>query len=140
MDARRILILCTGNSCRSQMAAALVNHDLRGQWLAESAGTHPAPAVHPLAIEVMAELGIDISAQRPRSVAALQGESYDLVMTVCADAAADCPVWLGRERTVRIGFDDPAQATGSPAQILDEFRRVRDEIRQLVVDYLTHTA
>lgn len=140
MDERRVLILCTGNSCRSPMAAAFVNHDLRGQWLAESAGTHPAPAVHPLAIEVMAEVGIDISAQRPQSVEALKGKSYNLVMTVCANAAADCPIWLGRERKAHIGFDDPAQATGSPTRILDEFRRVRDEIRHLVLDYLAHTA
>lgn len=88
----------------------------------------------------MAELGIDIRGRTPQSVEALHGQSYDLVMTVCANAAADCPVWLGRERAIHIGFDDPAVATGTPAQILGEFRRVRDEIRHLVLDYLTHTA
>jgi arsenate reductase len=140
MAVRKVLILCTGNSCRSQMAEALVNHDLAGAWVAESAGTRPAAAVHPLAVAVMDEIGIDIQTQQPKTIDAVRDHPFDLVVTVCANAAAECPMWPGRAPTVHIGFDDPAEATGSPDQIRAEFRRVRDEIRHTVLDYLTHKA
>ena len=136
---RNVLILCTGNSCRSQMAEALVNHDLAGAWLAESAGTRPAAAVHPLAVAVMDEIDIDIKAQRPKTIDAVRDHAFDLVVTVCANAAAECPIWPGRTPTVHIGFADPAEATGSPEQIRAEFRRVRDEISQTLLAYLTPT-
>ena len=133
---RRVLFVCTGNSARSQMAEGLVNHDLAASWQADSAGTAPAGYVHPLAVRVMAELGIDISGKRAKSTDEFRDRTFDVVMTVCDHAAETCPVWLGRGRVVHIGFADPAAATGSEAEQLDVFRRVRDEIRRVVSDYL----
>ena len=124
-----VLFLCTGNSCRSQMAEALANHDHSRDWVAYSAGTEPAGYVHPLAIRVMAELDIDISDQSSKSVDAFRSIEPDLVVTVCDDAAANCPVWLGRGHKIHVGFEDPAKATGSEVDRLAVFRRVRDEIR-----------
>ncbi len=140
MALRRVLILCTGNSCRSQMAEALVNHDLAGAWQAESAGTRPAPFVHPLAIEALAEVGVAIGSGQPKALAAVADHNFDLVMTVCANAAEECPLWPGGVPTVHIGFPDPALAVGDHATRLAAFRRVRDEIRENVIDFLTHKA
>jgi arsenate reductase len=137
MNKRRVLFLCTGNSARSQMAEGLVNHSLGDRWEARSAGTKPAAAVHPLAVQAMAELGIDISAHHPKSAGVFDEEQFDLVVTLCHSAAkATCPVCMGWKRAVHIGFDDPAAATGSPAEQLATFRRVRDEIRQRVFEHL----
>jgi arsenate reductase len=94
---RKILFLCTGNSARSQMAEGLVNHFLGDEWEAYSAGTAPAGYVHPLAVKAMAELGIDISAQRSKSVGEFRDAQFDLVITVCDQAAQNCPLWLGSE-------------------------------------------
>jgi arsenate reductase len=129
---KTVLFLCTGNSCRSQMAEGLVNHALGDRWKAYSAGTAPAGYVHPLAVEVMAELGIDISGQQSKSADRFRDAPLDLVVTVCDDAAENCPVWLGRGRKVHTGFEDPARATGSDEERLAVFRRVRDEILQEV--------
>ncbi len=134
---RRVLFLCTGNSCRSQMAEGLVNHFLGDEWQAYSAGTNPAGYVHPLAVQVMAELGVDISAQQSKSADEFRGTDFDLVVTVCDDAAENCPVWLGKGRKVHIGFQDPAQATGSDEERLALFRRVRDEIHRKIFALLT---
>ncbi|MFZ5916207.1 MAG: arsenate reductase ArsC [Chloroflexota bacterium] len=137
VDSRRqVLFLCTGNSCRSQMAEGLVNHFLGDEWQAHSAGTAPAGYVHPLAIQVMAELGIDISAQRSKSTDEFRATEFDTVVTVCDAAAENCPIWLGRGHREHIGFLDPAQAGGSQAERLAVFRQVRDEIRQRVLGYL----
>jgi arsenate reductase len=133
---KRVLFLCTGNSCRSQMAEGIVNHYLNNEWHAHSAGTEPAGYVHPLAVEAMAELGIDISSQRSKPVDEFRAAEYDVVVTVCDDAAENCPVWLGSGRKTHIGFEDPAQATGSSMQRLAVFRRVRDEIRREMFDLL----
>ena len=133
---KRVLFLCTGNSCRSQMAEGLVNQTLGDEWKAYSAGTNPAGFVHPLALQGMSELDIDISRQRSKSAAEFREKDFDRVVTVCDDAAETCPVWLGRGRHVHIGFEDPAKATGSEADRLAVFRRVRDEIRQKITDYL----
>lgn len=135
-ERRNVLFLCTGNSCRSQMAEGIVNHDLGVQWHALSAGTAPSGYVHPLAVQAMAEIDIDISEQRSKSVADLGDQTYDLVVTVCDDAAENCPLWLREGKVVHIGFDDPAGATGSPEDRLVVFRRVRDEIRDQVLAYL----
>ncbi len=125
----RVLILCTGNSCRSQMAEALVRR-LRPEWEVYSAGTEPAPQVHPYTVEVMREVGIDMSNARPKSVDRFVRLPFDYVITVCDHARETCPVFLGEVRhRLHIGFDDPAEAVGSKAEILAEFRRVRDEIR-----------
>lgn len=131
-----VLILCTGNSCRSQMAEALVNHDLAGRWQAVSAGTEPAGYVHPLAVRALAELGIDSAEARSKSVAEFWDAAFDLVITVCDDAAENCPVWLRQGEVVHIGFPDPAKARGSVGEQMAVFRQVRDDIRQRLVGHL----
>jgi arsenate reductase len=136
MDVKRVLFLCTGNSCRSQMAEGMVNHYLAGEWAADSAGTEPAGYVHPMAVQVMDELGIDISGQVSKSTALFRGVAYDLVVTVCDDAAENCPVWLGQGRKLHVGFFDPAQATGTQAERLAVFRQVRDEIQSRILALL----
>ena len=133
---KKVLFLCTGNSCRSQMAEGLVNCYLGNEWRAYSAGTDPAGYVHPLAVRAMSELGIDISCQRSKSADELQGTQFDMVITVCDDAAENCPVWLGGGRKVHVGFEDPARATGSEEERLAVFRRVRDEIRREILNFL----
>ena len=136
MTQKRVLILCTGNSCRSQMAEFLINHDRGERWLAVSAGTRPAGYVHPMARHVLQELGITAPHARSKSVDEFTGQIFDLVITVCDAAAEDCPLWLGTGRRVHIGFPDPARATGAQEQQLAVFRQVRDDIRRQLVDYL----
>ena len=132
---KKILFLCTGDSCRSQMAEAIVNHFLAGQWQAFSAGTQPGGYVHPLALRALAEMGIQHSGES-KGVERFRDQPYDLVITVCDDAAENCPVWLGKGKRVHIAFADPAKASGSEDEKLAVFRRVRDEIRKQVLDYL----
>ncbi len=136
MSKKPVLFLCTGNSCRSQMAEGLVNHFMGDAWEAHSAGTQPSGYVHPLAIQTMLELGINISGYRSKSVEEFHAARFDLVVTVCDDAAENCPLWLGGGQVVHIGFPDPARATGSHTEQLHVFRRVRDAIRQEVLAYL----
>ena len=131
----RVLILCTGNSCRSQLAEAVINHDLAGIWSAESAGTRPAGMVHPLTLRVLEEIGIHHQGES-KSVDLFRGQAFDAVITVCADAEENCPVWFGLGKRVHIGFPDPAKARGSDAEILSAFRQVRDDIRRQIVSYL----
>jgi arsenate reductase (thioredoxin) len=130
MSRKSVLFLCTGNSCRSQMAEGLVNHFLASGWQAYSAGTRPSGYVHPLAIEAMAELGIDISAGQSKSTETFRQAKFDVVVTVCDNAAEDCPLWLGPGRVVHISFPDPAGATGSHEEKMAIFRQVRDDIHQ----------
>jgi arsenate reductase len=125
---KRILFLCTGNSCRSQMAEAIINARMGDTWQAFSAGTQPTGYVHPFAIRALAEMGIDISGARSKSAEEFRDAAFDLVVTVCDDAAENCPVWLGRGKRVHLGFPDPAQATGTDAQVMAVFRKVRDDI------------
>ena len=132
--AKRVLILCTGNSCRSQMAEGLVNHLLADQWEAHSAGTRPALQVHPLAVEAMAEIGIDISAGVPESVDLYKDDRWDLVFTVCDSAKERCPVFARAVEQLHISFDDPAYAQGTDEERRAAFRLVRDEIRERLVD------
>ena len=132
----RVLFLCTENACRSQMAEGLVNHDLAGRVQAFSAGVRPS-RVHPRAIQVMAELGIDISHHRSKSVDELAGKQFDLVITVCDNAAQQCPMFPGNTEVLHMGFPDPAKATGTEEEILTVFRRVRDDLRgQLIPLFL----
>lgn len=131
----KALILCTGNSCRSQIAEALVNHFLGSTWQAVSAGTEPAGYVHPLALKVLEEIGISHHGES-KPVERFRGGRFDLVVTVCDDAAENCPVWLGPGEKVHIGFPDPAKAQGTPDEILAAFRTVRDDIRSRVLAYL----
>lgn len=130
-----ILFLCTGNSCRSQMAEAIVNHEHGPAWQAFSAGTLPAGFVHPLALEVLKEIGIEHHG-RSKSIQEFYGQVFDHVLTVCGDAEANCPVWLGHGKKAHIGFSDPAKLEGSEEDRLNEFRRVRDEIREKIRAYL----
>lgn len=117
---RKVLFLCTGNSCRSQMAEAIVNARLADEWQAFSAGTRPAGYVHPKAIAVLAEIGIPHQG-RSKSVEELRDLDFDLVITVCDSAAEECPIWLGRGKRVHHGYPDPAKSDN-----LEDFRRVRD--------------
>ena len=129
MKRRQVLFLCTGNSCRSQMAEAIVNHQMQDTWIAYSAGTHPAGYVHPVALQVLAELGIEHHGQS-KGVDRFQDLPFDLIITVCDSASEECPVWPGSGQRLHIGFPDPAEVSGSEAEILTAFRNVRDDIIQ----------
>ena len=131
----KVLFLCTENACRSQMAEGLVNHYLAGQVKAFSAGVRPS-RVNPRAIQVMAELGIDISGHRSKSVENLGQEQFDLVITVCDSAKEQCPFFPGPTRKLHVSFPDPAQATGSETEILQAFRQVRDDMREKLLPLL----
>jgi arsenate reductase len=137
MSKKQVLFLCTGNSCRSQMAEGLVNHFLGKQWQAYSAGTEPTGYVHPMAIDVMSELEIDISGYYSKAVDKYRDTPFDLVVTVCDDAAENCPVWLGSSRVIHLGFPDPAKAEGTEMERLTIFQRVRDDLGESVLNYLT---
>ncbi|MBP7601187.1 MAG: arsenate reductase ArsC [Thermoflexales bacterium] len=130
-----VLILCTGNSCRSQMAEAIINARLGETWTAFSAGTKPAGYTHLLAIRALAEIGIT-HAGRSKHADEFRDTAFDRVITVCDSAAEDCPVWLGAGKRIHIGFDDPAKAQGTDEQVMDVFRRVRDEIAAQIPAYL----
>ena len=136
MGKLRILILCTGNSCRSQMAEGLINHHLSPAWEAFSAGSVPSGRVHHLAIGAMAEIGIDISRHRSESVEVYRNLSPDLVITVCDNAARACPVWLGEGEKAHIPFADPAEALGSEDERMAVFRAVRDQVAQAILPFL----
>lgn len=136
MEKKTVLVLCTGNSCRSHMAEGLINHDLGDRWQAYSAGTQPTGYVHPLAIRALAELEIDISGNVSKSTDDFRDMPLDVVVTVCDDAAENCPVWLGQGKRVHIGFPDPAKARGTEDEQMAVFRQVRDDIREQVVGYL----
>lgn len=124
----KILILCTGNSCRSQMAEGFLR-SLDPGLEVHSAGTRPERQVNPYAIAVMRECGIDISGNVPKPVERYLSEPFDYVITVCGGAREVCPAFTGTVRNrVHIGFDDPADATGTPEEIMGVYRRVRDEI------------
>lgn len=136
---KRVLILCTGNSCRSQMAEGLWESLGNGQWESESAGSKPAGYVHPLAIQAMNELGIDISGNESKSLEQFRNQSFDLVVTVCDNAKESCPVFTGAKETFHWPFDDPADATGADEEKMLVFRRVRGEIKQKIESFLNET-
>ena len=126
----KILILCTGNSCRSQMAEGFLK-SLDNDLEVYSAGTSPSAEIHPKAIQVMGEISIDISNGLPQDVDAYLDKDFDYVVTVCGGAKENCPVFMGKVKNqLHIGFDDPAEATGTEVEILHEFRRIRDEIER----------
>jgi len=125
----RILILCTGNSCRSQMAEGFLSY-YDPNLEVFSAGTAPSERVHPNAVEVMQEKGIDLSDHYPKKVDEFLEDKFDYVITVCGHAKENCPVFLGEvKHQLHIGFDDPAEATGTEEEVYAVFRRVRDEIQ-----------
>jgi arsenate reductase len=125
----RVLILCTANSARSQMADGLLRHDAGDRIAVESAGTTPGQ-VRPEAVAVMRELGIDISGHRSKHLDEFSGQHFDCVLTVCDRAAEACPVYPGATHRLHQSFDDPAADGGSAEERLDRFRRVRDELRR----------
>ncbi|MCF7797973.1 MAG: arsenate reductase ArsC [Lentisphaeria bacterium] len=126
----KILILCTGNSCRSQMAEGFLK-SFDNSLTVYSAGTNPSGQVHPLAVQVMAEIGIDISTGVPENVDQYLDQSFDYVITVCDNARETCPVFMGNvKQRLHLGFADPAEASGTTEEKLAEFRRVRNEIRE----------
>ena len=130
MGRKKILILCTGNSCRSQMTEGFARH---AGWNAFSAGTKPEVEVNPLAVKVMADIGIDISNYIPQSVNEYLEDDFDLVATVCDNAREACPVFTGAcKHKIHNGFLDPANANGSKAEITEVYRKVREEIREWI--------
>jgi arsenate reductase len=133
---RRVLILCTGNSARSQMSEALINARRGDQWQAVSAGTAPAERVNPFALRALAEIGIETVGSRPKHVDEFVGQPFDMVITVCDDANESCPVWVGQGKRVHESFPDPAKAAGSDDEILAVFREVRDDIERRILGVL----
>jgi arsenate reductase (thioredoxin) len=125
----RVLILCTGNSARSQMAEGLLRHEGGERFEVHSAGTVPS-FVRPQAIEVMREIGMDISGHRSKSVDEFAGQEFDYVITVCDNANENCPVFPGKTKRIHWSFDDPAEALGTEEEKLAVFRRVRNEIAE----------
>ena len=134
MEKKRVLILCTGNSARSQMAEGLLRHDAGERFDVESAGTKPG-IVRPEAIAAMKELGIDISGHRSKHVDEFEGQKFDYVITVCDNAKESCPVFLGAAKRLHQSFDDPAALEGSKEERLALFRRVRGELRGYLADF-----
>ena len=126
---KRVLFLCTVNSSRSQMAEGFINHFFGDKIAAFSAGTE-ATYVNPNAIEVMKEIGIDISRHQSKNLTAFDGQNFDYVITLCSSANETCPLYIGGTKKMHIGFDDPAKAKGSKEEVLQEFRHVRDEIKK----------
>lgn len=132
---KNVLFLCTGNSCRSQMAEAIVNARLADSWRAVSAGTRPAGYVHPKALAALSEIGIRHEG-RSKLADEFRGTDLDLVVTVCDSAAEECPVWIGRGKRVHHSFPDPAKATGTDEEVMQVFRSVRDEIEKEILPLL----
>ncbi len=132
----KILVVCTGNRCRSQMAQGILQ-SLDPDLTVCSAGTRPAAQVHPLGIKVMKEIGIDISQHFPKSIDSYLPEKWDYVITVCGGAKESCPVFTGEVgQQIHIGFDDPDAFIGTEEEVLPEFRRVRDEIKEKMTGFL----
>lgn len=125
----KILVLCTGNSCRSQMAEGFLK-DFDQRLEVFSAGTHPAQQANPYAVAAMKELGIDISGNKPKSVDIFLADTFDYVITVCGGAQQTCPAFIGKVKNrLHIGFEDPADATGTEDEVMSVYRSIRDEIK-----------
>lgn len=140
MSKQRILFLCTGNSCRSQMAEGLLKNLHGDRYEAHSAGTRPQ-ALNPLAIKAMLEIGIDISTHRSKHLDELRGQNFDYVISVCSAAREACPVWQGSAKVLHQGFEDPpalAAAAKTDEERMPHYRRVRDEIRRFIADFPTN--
>jgi arsenate reductase len=136
---KKVLFLCSGNSCRSQIAEAIVNARLGDRWKAFSAGTDPVGYVHPITIQVLSEIDIHHEGAS-KSVEHFKNMAFDLVITVCDDAAENCPLWLGKGKRVHISFPDPAKVKGSEQGKLAAFRNVRDAIADKVIHFLSQDA
>lgn len=132
---KKVLFLCTGNSCRSQMAEAIVNARMGGEWQAFSAGTKPAGYVHPRALDALSEIGIRHEGRSKRADE-FREVDFDLVVTVCDSAAEECPVWLGKGKRAHHDFPDPAKAEGTEEEVMNIFRAVRDDIEKTIIELL----
>jgi arsenate reductase len=130
-----VLVLCTGNSCRSHLAEGILRAAVGDKLRVASAGSKPAGYVHPLAIQVMKEIGIDISQHQSKHLNEFLSQPVETVITVCGNADQACPIFPGQVNRHHWGFDDPAQATGSDQEKLVVFRRVREEIRRVFEAY-----
>jgi arsenate reductase len=130
---RSVLFICTHNAARSQMAEAFTRSLLGDRWEAASAGASPT-AVNPLVVRAMAELGVDISGARSKSVEEFRGRSFDAVATLCDRARESCPFFPASGERIHMGFDDPSALRGSEEDLLRELRRIRDEIRSWVLE------
>jgi len=139
MEKKRVLILCTGNSARSQMAEALLRHDAGDRFEVESAGTKPSH-VRPEAIAAMRELGIDISGHRSKSADEFGSQQFDYVLTVCDNAKESCPVFFGNAKRLHHSFDDPAAFDGPEDERLALFRRIRGELREYLTEFARQEA
>jgi arsenate reductase (thioredoxin) len=135
MNKPAVLILCTGNSCRSHLAEGILRHAAGDLFDVQSAGSKPAGYVHPKAIAVMKEIGIDISGHTSKHMNEFLQRKIDTVITVCGNADQTCPMFPGQVNRYHWGFDDPAHATGDEEEILNVFRRVRDQIRLVFEAY-----
>jgi len=135
MSRPLILILCTGNSCRSHLAEAILRRALGDRADVASAGSKPAGYVHPMALEVLQEIGLDASAHHSKNLNEFLDKPVTTVITVCGNADQVCPVFPGQLNRYHWGFSDPAHATGTPEEIRAEFRRVRDQIRLVFEAY-----
>jgi len=131
---KRILFLCTGNSCRSQLAEAFMRHMRGDEFEVYSAGTDPN-GVHPLTIEVLREIGIDASAQQSKHIDDLPEKEFDYIITLCGSAAQNCPAFCGKGIKMHHGFEDPAAVTGSEPDIEESFRKVRDQIKTFILGF-----
>lgn len=132
MSKHKVLILCTGNSCRSQMAEGIVRAKLGDTWEAYSAGTKPAGYVNPNALRVLDEIGIQMPDAYSKHPDVFREITFDVVVTVCDSAAEECPVWLGAGKKMHIGFPDPFDATGTEEEVLAVYRQVRDDIAEQI--------
>lgn len=130
-----ILVLCTGNSCRSHLAEGILRRALGDGYVVASAGSKPAGYVHPMAVQVMSEIGIDISAHTSKHVDEFLDQRVETVITVCGNADQACPVFPGKINRHHFPFDDPAHATGSEQERIAVFRQVRDEIKAVFTAY-----
>ncbi len=139
MAKKTVTFLCTGNSSIRQIAEALTNARLGDAWQAVSAGSRPAGFVHPMALQVLDEIGIRHSG-RSKSMDEFRGQPFDLVVTVCDDNTEQCPVWLGKGKQFHLGFPDPAAATGSDQEKLTAFRSVRDDMLVRLIPLLEKNA
>ncbi len=128
---KRILFICTGNTCRSQMAEAIVKARRGDEWDAFSAGTHPGSAPDPRALQALAEIGIETKGSEPTHIDDFDGERFNLTVTLCDEAVETCPVWRGQGKRVHIGFPDPYRAGGT--NVMAAYREVRDAIEETIL-------
>ncbi|OFW53077.1 MAG: arsenate reductase [Actinobacteria bacterium RBG_13_35_12] len=135
VSKKGILFLCTGNSCRSQMAEGFAKKMLSKDLKIFSAGVEPK-RIHPIAVKVMQEVGIDISQQRSKNISEVPIDKIDLVVTLCGDAAESCPVFPGKVKKIHWAIEDPAKVQGSEEEITKVFRKIRDNIQTYIISYL----